>query len=112
MYGPAIVKQTLNSLRDRASSVTAWGDAQAAKAMSLASTLFWAPLTVPYGVYQFGLGLYPVQELFLKPLLVLQASKTVGVLSGFLGLLPKDMLMSLERKLLPVLYSVPHFARK
>ncbi|CAL8464187.1 g3722 [Coccomyxa elongata] len=46
--------------------------------MSLASTLFWAPLTVPYGVYQFSLGLYPVQELLLKPLLSLQASKTDG----------------------------------
>ncbi|BDA49312.1 hypothetical protein COCOBI_13-4240 [Coccomyxa sp. Obi] len=78
MYAPAIVERTLKSLQDRALSVTAWGDAQATKAMSLASTLFWAPLTVPYGVYQFSLGLYPVQEILLKPLLSLQASKTDG----------------------------------
>lgn len=93
MYAPAIVQRTLKSLHDRALSVTAWGDAQAAKAMSLASIVFWAPLTVPYGVYQFSLGLYPVQELLLKPLLLLQASKTVGLLLGFSGRHPKDIFL-------------------
>ncbi len=79
MYAPAIVEKTLKNLQDRVSTVTSWGDAQAAKALSLASTLFWAPLTVPYGLYQFSLGLYPVQELLLKPILSLQTSKTVGL---------------------------------
>lgn len=101
MYAPAIAERTLKSLQDRASSVTAWGDAQVAKAMSLASTLFWAPLTVPYGVYQFSLGLYPVQELLLKPLLSLQASKTVGLLLGFSGRHPRDILLSLTEEVAP-----------
>lgn len=84
MYAPAIVEKTLRTLQDRVSSLTSWGDAQAAKAMSLASSLFWAPITVPYGMYQFTLGLYPVQELILKPLLSLQAAKTVRFTHPFL----------------------------
>jgi hypothetical protein len=106
MYAPAIVERTLKSLQDRVSTITSWGDAQAAKAMSLTSTLFWAPLTVPYGVYQFSLGLYPVQELLLKPLLSLQAAKTVGLPTA---LLQRHLDEFMRDKILGLLF--PHCAK-
>lgn len=81
MYSIPLINNTLQSLRKQVHDIATWGDAQATRALSLASTLFWSPVTVPFAVYQFSLSLYPTQALVLKPALALHASKTVSTYS-------------------------------
>ena len=77
MYAQEMLQKAFGSLHLRGQQVMTWGDEQATKALSLASAALWAPVTVPIALFQFGVGLYPVQELLLKPLQYLQASSTV-----------------------------------
>jgi hypothetical protein len=80
MFSISLVKSIVQSLKKQAHDFASWGDAQATKALNIASAVLWAPVTVPYAAYQFSLSLYPVQAYVLKPALDLQVSKTVKIL--------------------------------
>ncbi len=77
MYAPEMLQKAFSSLQARGKQAAEWGDAQASRALSLASTALWAPLSIPLAAFRFSVGLYPVQTLLLKPLQYLQTSTSV-----------------------------------